>query len=194
MTALGAVLLSMIVLLAFAGLPAPFARAQHAAAGDDGTAESAMPADALNPWTRGLDGIVARRMIRAAIPYGIATYFLYGADQKGVTYDLALAFERALKKQLRLKDTELTMVVVQARRDEIFQMLTNAGPGNVAKVRRLAEKMGFDPNVWFGEVEIAAAKAVSREPVVYVRNIYKYYVAYRRVVDQLVDRRDALPQ
>jgi membrane-bound lytic murein transglycosylase MltF len=55
----------------------------------------------------------------------------------------------------------------------------NAGPGNVAKARKRAAKLGLDPNVWLDNVEIAAAKVVSREPVVYVRNIYKYYVAYK---------------
>jgi hypothetical protein len=40
--------------------------------------------------------------------------------------------------------------------------------------------MGLDPTIWFGETEIAAAKTISREPVIYVRNIYKYYVAYRQ--------------
>lgn len=55
----------------------------------------------------------------------------------------------------------------------------NAGPGNISKARKRAEKMGLDPNVWFGNVEIATARAVSREPVVYVRNILKYYVTYR---------------
>ena len=39
--------------------------------------------------------------------------------------------------------------------------------------------MGLDPNRWFDNVEIAAARAISREPVIYVRNIYKYYVAYK---------------
>jgi hypothetical protein len=38
--------------------------------------------------------------------------------------------------------------------------------------------MGLDPNVWFGNVEVAAARTISREPVVYVRNILKYYTAY----------------
>jgi membrane-bound lytic murein transglycosylase MltF len=42
-----------------------------------------------------------------------------------------------------------------------------------------AAKMGLDPNVWLDNVEIAAAKAISREPVVYVRNIYRYHVAYK---------------
>ena len=55
----------------------------------------------------------------------------------------------------------------------------NAGPGNIAKARKRAEKMGLDPNVWFGSVELAAARVISREPVIYVRNILKYYVTYR---------------
>ena len=55
----------------------------------------------------------------------------------------------------------------------------NAGPGNMKKARRRAEKLGLDPDVWFNNVEIGAAKAISREPVIYVRNIYKYYIAYK---------------
>jgi len=55
----------------------------------------------------------------------------------------------------------------------------NAGPGNLRKARKRAEKMGLDPNRWFDNVEIAAAAAISREPVIYVRNIYKYYIAYK---------------
>jgi len=57
----------------------------------------------------------------------------------------------------------------------------NAGPGNVRKARRRAEKLGLDPNVWLDNVEIAADMVISREPVTYVRNIYKYYVAYRSI-------------
>jgi membrane-bound lytic murein transglycosylase MltF len=60
----------------------------------------------------------------------------------------------------------------------------NAGPGNIAKARTRAAKMGLDPNVWFDNVEIAAGKVVSREPVVYVRNIFKYHVAYKLMVGQ----------
>jgi len=59
----------------------------------------------------------------------------------------------------------------------------NAGPGNIAKARKRAQKLGLDPNVWLDNVEIAAARVVSREPVVYVRNIYKYYVAYKLLTE-----------
>ncbi|RJG13740.1 lytic transglycosylase F [Pseudomonas cavernicola] len=55
----------------------------------------------------------------------------------------------------------------------------NAGPGNLRKFRRLAEKSGLDPNIWFQNVEHAAARVVGRETVDYVGNIYKYYVAYK---------------
>ncbi len=55
----------------------------------------------------------------------------------------------------------------------------NAGPRAISRARNRAEKMGFDRNTWFGHVEVAAAVAISREPVIYVRNIYKYYIAYK---------------
>jgi membrane-bound lytic murein transglycosylase MltF len=54
----------------------------------------------------------------------------------------------------------------------------NAGPGNVIKIRQKTAEMGLDPNIWFYNAEIAAAKIIGRETVQYVSNIYKYYVAY----------------
>jgi membrane-bound lytic murein transglycosylase MltF len=59
----------------------------------------------------------------------------------------------------------------------------NAGPGRVAQLRREAEKTGLDPNVWFGNVEQVAARRIGQETVRYVRDIYKYYIAYRLTTD-----------
>jgi membrane-bound lytic murein transglycosylase MltF len=64
----------------------------------------------------------------------------------------------------------------------------NAGPGNLNKFRRLAGKAGLDPNVWFQNVEVAGSRVVGRETVQYVANIYKYYVAYRLVVERTEQR------
>jgi len=61
----------------------------------------------------------------------------------------------------------------------------NAGPARVISLRNKAAKMGLDPNVWFHNVEVVAAKEIGRETVQYVSNIYKYYIAYRMVVNQL---------
>ena len=57
----------------------------------------------------------------------------------------------------------------------------NAGPANMQRMRRRAAEMGLDPDVWFDNVEQAAAKLIGRETVQYVSNIYKYYLAYRLV-------------
>ena len=62
----------------------------------------------------------------------------------------------------------------------------NAGPANVRRMRNKAEQMGLDSNVWFGNVEMAAAKVAGQEPVQYVRNIFKYYIAYALIRDKLL--------
>ncbi len=61
----------------------------------------------------------------------------------------------------------------------------NAGPARVAKLRSEAKKKGLDPNVWFNNVELIAAKRIGRETVQYVSNILKYYIAYKFLEDKL---------
>jgi len=70
--------------------------------------------------------------------------------------------------------------------DEVNKMLFafasyNAGPAKINELRKKASNMGLDPNVWFNNVEIAAAKSIGRETVQYVSNIYKYYIAYQMI-------------
>ena len=88
-----------------------------------------------------------------------------------------------------LDDPELTPV----NRTLLSFAAYNAGPGNLMKFRRLAEKSGLDPNVWFGNVEQAAARIVGRETVDYVGNIYKYYIVYKLSAEKL-KQRDAATQ
>ena len=66
----------------------------------------------------------------------------------------------------------------------------NAGPGRLKQLRRETEKRGLNPNVWFGNVERVASERIGRETVTYVSNIYKYYITYRLMFEQL-DRREA---
>jgi membrane-bound lytic murein transglycosylase MltF len=60
----------------------------------------------------------------------------------------------------------------------------NAGPNRIQRLRGEAAGLGFDPNIWFGNVEVVVAKNVGREPVQYVSNIYKYYTVYSMLQDQ----------
>jgi len=64
----------------------------------------------------------------------------------------------------------------------------NAGPGRVRQLRREAEKRGLNPNLWFGNVEVIASERIGRETVTYVGNIYKYYVAYKLIVEEMERR------
>ncbi|TGD75804.1 lytic transglycosylase F [Mangrovimicrobium sediminis] len=67
----------------------------------------------------------------------------------------------------------------------------NAGPARVAGLRARARELGYDPNVWFDNVELVAAKEIGRETVQYVANIFKYYLAYRFSLKQQARRAEA---
>jgi membrane-bound lytic murein transglycosylase MltF len=66
----------------------------------------------------------------------------------------------------------------------------NAGPGRVINLRKEAREMGLDPNIWFDNVEVVAAKRIGRETVQYVSNIYKYWVAYKLAFDVREDKQN----
>ncbi len=67
----------------------------------------------------------------------------------------------------------------------------NAGPNKIRSLRKKAAAQGLDPNRWFGNVEVIAAREIGRETVQYVANIYKYYVAYRLSAEQMTARNEA---
>ncbi|MFL6733356.1 MAG: transglycosylase SLT domain-containing protein [Sphingomicrobium sp.] len=77
---------------------------------------------------------------------------------------------------------------------ELFTFASyNAGPGKVRQLRREAASRGLNPNVWFGSVEQVAAERSGPETVTYVSNIFKYYIAYKLIVEEK-KRRDASKQ
>jgi membrane-bound lytic murein transglycosylase MltF len=81
-------------------------------------------------------------------------------------------------------DQLMTKYLADAKFDEMNRTLFafaayNCGPGNIAKLRKTAQERGLDPNVWFNNVEIVTAEKIGMETTMYVRNIYKYYVAYK---------------
>jgi membrane-bound lytic murein transglycosylase MltF len=70
----------------------------------------------------------------------------------------------------------------------------NAGPGNIAKMRKEAEKRGLDPNRWFNNVELVTAEKIGIETTTYVRNIYKYYTSYKLTLEAAQEREKAREQ
>jgi membrane-bound lytic murein transglycosylase MltF len=65
----------------------------------------------------------------------------------------------------------------------------NCGPGRMSQLRKKAEAEGYNPNVWFNNVEIIAAREIGAETVTYVSNIYKYYIGYKMYSDILASKK-----
>lgn len=67
----------------------------------------------------------------------------------------------------------------------------NAGPGKISRMRKLAAERGLDANKWFNNVELVTAEQVGIQTTTYVRNIYKYYIAYKMTLKAVDEKRKA---
>ena len=85
----------------------------------------------------------------------------------------------------RLEDTYFNDPAIDELNKALFSFAAyNAGPGRVRELRKRTAKRGLNPNLWFNNVEIITSEVVGRETVQYVSNIYKYYVAYKLMMEQ----------
>ncbi|MBL8541303.1 MAG: transglycosylase SLT domain-containing protein, partial [Betaproteobacteria bacterium] len=110
----------------------------------------------------------------------------------------------ATGKELKVGDIKVTEANIHAGAKYMDQLMTryfqdasfdeqnrtlfafasyNAGPGNIAKMRKEAEKRGLNADKWFNNVENVTAEKIGIETTTYVRNIYKYYVSYKLTQD-----------
>ena len=67
----------------------------------------------------------------------------------------------------------------------------NAGPNRIEKLREQARREGLDANQWFDNVELVAAREIGQVTVTYVRNVYKYYVAYKLATEPVQNQQEA---
>jgi membrane-bound lytic murein transglycosylase MltF len=67
----------------------------------------------------------------------------------------------------------------------------NAGARRISGLRKEAARRGLNPNVWFENVEYVAAEKIGAETVTYVANIFKYYVAYRFIMEERAEKEAA---
>lgn len=89
-------------------------------------------------------------------------------------------------KYLRhLVDTYFSDPAIDADNRMLFAFAAyNAGPSRIRDLQRVAAARGLDPHRWFDQVERVASEKLGREPVDYVANIGKYYLAYRQIEAQ----------
>ncbi len=67
----------------------------------------------------------------------------------------------------------------------------NAGPVRIQNLRQKTAAAGLDPDTWFNNVEILAAREIGPETVTYVSNVVKYYVTFS-LVQESQTRREQL--
>jgi len=114
------------------------------------------------------------------------------AMQVGDIHQLEPNIHAGIKYMNRLLERHFNGAHFDAQNRMLFALASyNAGPSRIAGLRRRAAQAGLDPNRWFGHVEQLAAERIGYEPVRYVRNVYKYYVAYRHRLAVLEARRNA---
>ena len=57
----------------------------------------------------------------------------------------------------------------------------NGGQTRIERLRRETGAKGLDPNVWLDNVEVLVARAIGRETVQFVSNVYKFHLAFRLI-------------
>jgi membrane-bound lytic murein transglycosylase MltF len=93
-------------------------------------------------------------------------------------------------------NTIMTRYFQDAKFDDLNRVLFafaayNAGPNRISKLRPVAASRGLNPDIWFDNVEIVVSEKIGRETTTYVRNIVKYYVAYKLMLGLEEEQRKA---
>ncbi len=117
-----------------------------------------------------------------------------GADMKvGDIHDMEANIHAGVKYIRFMEDQYFAKEPMDDRNKALFAFASyNAGIGRIQGLRKVAAQRGLNPNVWFGNVEMIVAEKIGMETVTYVSNIYKYYVAYRLLIDQKNERHKAM--
>jgi membrane-bound lytic murein transglycosylase MltF len=82
-------------------------------------------------WAGDFDGMAERHLIRALVPPSKTFYFLDGADQRGLIYELLKEFATHLNTELKRKTLKIKVVVIPTRRDRLLPALVE-GLGDIA--------------------------------------------------------------
>ena len=144
----------------------------------------------------------ADRGVRAVLLTGAGKHFCFGGDVRGMAThgdavsgylnELTTNIHAGIKYNRWVIDRYYKDPAISRLDQELFAFASyNAGPAKVASLRKQAKAAGLNPNKWFNNVELIAAKRIGRETVTYVSNIYKYYLAYQLMARAQEDRQAA---
>jgi membrane-bound lytic murein transglycosylase MltF len=89
--------------------------------------ESALPEDVRGlidqPFTGDLDALVARRIIRAGVPFNRTFFFIDQGTPRGLSYEYLTVFEQELNKKRKTKNLNVHLVMLPMPRDALLPAL-----------------------------------------------------------------------
>jgi membrane-bound lytic murein transglycosylase MltF len=132
-------------------------------------------------WSGDFDGMAERHLIRALVPYSKTFYFLDGADQRGITYEL-------------LKSLKVSLVVIPTKRDRLLPALVEGlgdiAAGNLTITPARQKQVDFSASLLTGVDEIIVtgpgAPAIATlddlaGKVIHVRESSSYYESLKQL-------------
>ena len=75
------------------------------------------------PFTGDFDALVARRVIRAGVPFNRTFYFVDKGTQRGLSYEYLMMFEEAVNRKLRTGDLRIHVVLLPLAADALIPAL-----------------------------------------------------------------------
>ena len=85
----------------------------------------------VDPWTGDLDVMAKERIIRVLTVYGLGRYYLDGARERGLTYELFKMFENFVNQERGSKKLPIHVVFLPVARDQLIPALIS-GRGDIA--------------------------------------------------------------
>ena len=82
-------------------------------------------------WSGDFNAMAKKNYIRALVPYSKTFYFLDGAHQRGLTYELLKEFEKYINIKLKRKTIEVRIIIIPTPRDRLLPALVD-GLGDIA--------------------------------------------------------------
>jgi membrane-bound lytic murein transglycosylase MltF len=121
---------------------------------------------------------------------------LMPATGKSLSVGDILLLEPNIHGGAKYMDHIMTRYFAGAKFDETNRSLFafaayNAGPARIEQMRVEARKRRLDPDKWFNNVEVVTADKVGLQTTTYVRNIYKYYAAYKLMLEVEAAQKEA---
>lgn len=186
----------VVGLLAVASLAVLPARAQT----DDPAASDLRKLEGqFQTWTGDFDGMIERRLVRVAVPYGRTLFYHDRGRERGITADGVRKFEEFLntKYKKELKKRPITVVLIPTTRDQLIPALiegrADIAAGNVTITEARKAQVDFSTPVAkpFSEIIITGPGAPTLNTLddlagqeVFVRPATSYYESLTALNDR----------